>query len=568
MTRLLHPLASALRQCVGTLLALVFLATFAHAQAEIEFFEVDALNPGLPAAPEGIDRATPMSAMDSFFDLAEAGRFEDAAQVLDLTNLPPEEQSAKAAQLARQLFVLMDRKVVVPWRSLSDRPDGWLIGSTESDNTGRVRRSIVIDWLELGRHDVALRLNRVKAPDEPPVWVFSRETVSRVPALYELYGPTSLEQALPKWARGDAFWGMYVWEVIFVPLMLWVAAALGWLTYRSVTIFGRKMNTALSHAIVRALRWPATIAVTTAVVGVATTRVLVVSGVLDSLISPMTIIGFVTAATLAVVFVIDEIFDRISFNTPDELADPSNAHMRSMATMISAARKGVIVIALLVASGIVLSSANAFQSIGLSLLASAGALTIILGFAAREVLGNILASVQIALNRSARIGDMVIFEGRYCTVERINFTYVQLLIWTGNRYIVPVSYFVKDAFENWSIEDTKMTRVIELTLAHGADIEGLRNVFLDIVEQEDGDDTGPVEMAAVRVNDQNVFGQHVWFELPTPNPTTAWAMQCKIREQLIRAARQIEQETGQRMLPSDAPRELPAPETSDFTQQF
>ena len=55
MTRLLHPLASALRQGLGTLLALVFLASFAHAQAEIEFFEVDALNPGLPADPDERD---------------------------------------------------------------------------------------------------------------------------------------------------------------------------------------------------------------------------------------------------------------------------------------------------------------------------------------------------------------------------------------------------------------------------------------------------------------------------------------------------------------------------------
>ena len=64
MTRLLHPLASALWLRLGAFLTLVFLASFAHAQAEIEFFEVDALNPGLPAGPEGLDRATPMSAMD------------------------------------------------------------------------------------------------------------------------------------------------------------------------------------------------------------------------------------------------------------------------------------------------------------------------------------------------------------------------------------------------------------------------------------------------------------------------------------------------------------------------
>ncbi len=548
MTRLLH-------LCVCALVAAISLTPDARAQ-EL-YFEVAPLNPGLPAPPTDLDRATPVSTMDSFLDLAEAGRFNEAAHLLDLTNLPQQNQRTNAAEIARQLFVLMDRKVVVPWDSLSDRPDGWLTGSSERDTTGRVRRSIIIDWLELDRHDVALRLNRIKPEDGPPVWVFARESVNNIPRLYDLYGPTRLEQSLPDWARKKSILSMYVWELIFVPMMILVAAVLGWLTYRAVTIFGRKMNTALSHAVVRALRWPATIAVTTGVVGFATTEVLVVSGLIDSIISPAIVIGFVTATTLAVIFVIDEIFDRVSLNNPNDLADPGNAHMRSMATMISAARKGVIVIAMLVAAGIVLTSANAFQSIGLSLLASAGALTLILGFAAREVLGNILASVQIALNRSARIGDLLIFEGHFCTVEKIHFTYVQLLIWNGNRFIVPVSYFVKDAFENWSIEDTKMIRPIELTLAQGADVDALRKVFLEAVEHEDGEDTGPLEEARVHVTGQDVFGQQVRFDLPTPNPSTGWDMQCKMRERLISAAQKLEARTDVRMLPTDPPRDVP-----------
>ncbi|WP_150121244.1 hypothetical protein, partial [Sulfitobacter sp. HI0076] len=81
-----------------------------------------------------------------------------------------------------------------------------------------------------------------------------------------------------------------------------------------------------------------------------TSRVLVVSGFIDAVLSPILLIAYVTAGTLAIVFTFDEIFDRISPNNAYELADPMNAHMRSIATTIAAARKGVIVIAVLVAS--------------------------------------------------------------------------------------------------------------------------------------------------------------------------------------------------------------------------
>ncbi|WP_170311761.1 mechanosensitive ion channel family protein [Sulfitobacter sabulilitoris] len=537
--------------------AVALLFQTAMAAAQEPYFTTDSLNTGLPARPGTVDLSTPMSTVESFLHHARQSDFAAAAQALDLTDIDVGDQAARGARLAEQLFVVMDRKVVIPWDSLSDRPDGWLAGPSDTDATGRARRSIRLDLLDLGDHGVPLRVNRVKPGDAPPVWLFSRQSVDNVPALFARYGPTRLEQSLPAWARNRAFWGMYLWEVLFVPLMLAAAVALAVAVHGIVSRAGRHATSRWSRSLVRAMKWPATLAATTVFVGYSTRNVLVVSGVVDSIVSPLVVIGYVAAATLAVVLVIDEIFDRISATNPNDLAEPENIHLRNIATTVSAARKFVIVIALLLGSGIVLSSANTFQSLGLSLLASAGALTIILGFAAREVLGNILASVQIALNRSARIGDQLIFEGHFCTVERIHFTYVQLLIWNGNRFVVPVSYFVKDAFENWSIEDVRMIRPIVLTLAQTADTEALRKVFLQIIETEDGEDTGPLDKADVRVVGHDVFGQKVRFELPTANPATGWDIECKMRERLIEEARRIEEDTGRRMLPETDRRHLP-----------
>ncbi|MGR3758883.1 mechanosensitive ion channel family protein [Roseobacteraceae bacterium NS-SX3] len=544
--------------CAALLAALALLLQLAQpGQAQEPYFETGSLNAGLGDPPELLDRETPMGAMESFLSLTRQGRFAEAAHLLDLGDVPEASQPERGAELAQRLSVVLDRKVVVDWDRLPDRPDGWKTGARENEQTGRVRRSIVLDYLSTRSHDVPLRLNRVKPEQGPAAWVISRQSVGNIDALFYRYGPTRLEQALPGWARQRSFLGLYVWEVIFIPLLVLLAGLLAIGVYRGVGWLGSLWDRRIYNTIIRALRWPAVLAATTAFIGFVTREVLVVSGPVDTFISPVVQIGYVAAATLAAVLAIDAVFDRVSSENPHELAEPENVSRRNIATTVSAARKFVIVTALVLAAGLVLSSASAFQPLGFSLLASAGALTIILGFAAREVLGNILSSVQIALNRSARIGDQVIYKGYFCTVERIHFTYVQLLIWNGNRFIVPVSDFVQGAFENWSIEDVKMIRPITLTLAQTADVEALREQFLRWVREDDGEATGPAEDAKVRVIDQDVFGKKVRFELPTPDPATGWAMECKMRERLLEAARRLQEEEGRQMLPPSSVQDLP-----------
>ena len=147
---------------------------------------------------------------------------------------------------------------------------------------------------------------------------------------------------------------------------------------------------------------------------------------------------------------------------------------------------GSLVFAVIIGLGVLLHELHLFRTVGLSLLASAGVIGLVLGFAAREVLGNILASLQIALNRSARIGDQVIFDDRWCTVERIHFTYVQLRIWTGNRYVVPVAHFVSEPFENLTMVEPEMMRVVVLKRVVGSKSVGIdgQRLLLVILEEE------------------------------------------------------------------------------------
>ncbi len=253
------------------------------------------------------------------------------------------------------------------------------------------------------------------------------------------------------------------------------------------------------------------------------------------------------AVLLFALSVLDTLLDRIVTFDSDKLADPDHSSARTYATLLTAGRRTLIVGGFLVGVGIVLASANLFRTLGFSLLASAGAITLVLGFAARQILGNILASLQIALNRSARIGDQIVFEGDYATVERIHFTFVQLKTMKDNRLIVPVSNFVNDKFENWSMIDGGMTCHVPITFAQTADLDAMELRFRDLVEEEPLiPDKGS---ACLWVMSQDALGITVRFQFRVEEPTETWTTERSMQERILKAAQELQAETGETVLP-------------------
>jgi small-conductance mechanosensitive channel len=221
---------------------------------------------------------------------------------------------------------------------------------------------------------------------------------------------------------------------------------------------------------------------------------------------------------------------------------------REIATTLSAVRRVAIVLAFVGGVAAVLAAADAFSTLGWSLLASAGAVTLILGFAARTLLANILASLQIALNGSAKIGDELLFKGYICHVERINFTYVQLRVWTGERLVVPVIDFVEEIYENWTLQDGSLTRKIELKLAPEADLPAIRDLYHKVLDEGEWTLADPMHRG-VHVTGQDVFGIDVLFRVPTVDAQESWMIACDVQERLVAEIVRLERARGAAWFP-------------------
>ena len=108
------------------------------------------------------------------------------------------------------------------------------------------------------------------------------------------------------------------------------------------------------------------------------------------------------------------------------------------------------ILIVIIGFGAALMTFDSVQHMGASLLASAGVGGLILGFAARPVLSNLLAGMQIALTQPFRIDDVIHVQGEWCWVEEVTATYVVVRVWDLRRLVIPLQWFIENPFQNWS----------------------------------------------------------------------------------------------------------------------
>jgi small-conductance mechanosensitive channel len=120
---------------------------------------------------------------------------------------------------------------------------------------------------------------------------------------------------------------------------------------------------------------------------------------------------------------------------------------------------------------------------GVSLFASAGVAGLVVGLAARPVLSNLLAGVQLAVTQPIRIDDAVIVENEWGWIEEITSTYVVVRLWDWRRMIVPLTYFIEKPFQNWTREGTELIGTVMLYVDYTTPVARIREKAKEIAAQ-------------------------------------------------------------------------------------
>ena len=173
----------------------------------------------------------------------------------------------------------------------------------------------------------------------------------------------------------------------------------------------------------------------------------------------------------------------------------------------------------------------AMRAAGASLLASAGILGIVAGVAAQSTLSNMFAGLQIAFGDMVRLGDTVVVDGEWGTVEEITLTFLTVRTWDERRITMPVSYFTSKPFENWSRGTPQMTGIVFWHLDHSAPVELMREKLRDILREcpaWDGRDYG------LAVTDTTPNTMQVRALVTAKDADDIWTVRVTVREQMVR----------------------------------
>ena len=188
-------------------------------------------------------------------------------------------------------------------------------------------------------------------------------------------------------------------------------------------------------------------------------------------------------------------------------------------------------IVLLVTIGAALMTIPSVRQYGISLFASAGIAGIAAGLAARPVLSNLLAGVQLAMTQPIRLYDSVIVEGEYGTIEEIGSTYVTVKLWDLRRMVVPLSYFIEKPFQNWSRENSSsLIGSVMLYVDYRAPVALIREKLMEILRQSDRWDR---TTAALQVTDFKEGSIELRCLMSARAPRQTFDLRCEVREKLI-----------------------------------
>ncbi|MFF0449508.1 mechanosensitive ion channel family protein [Streptomyces sp. NPDC004609] len=206
------------------------------------------------------------------------------------------------------------------------------------------------------------------------------------------------------------------------------------------------------------------------------------------------------------------------------------ARVRRVRTQVTLIQRVVIAVVGVVAVAAMLLTFPAMRTVGTSMLASAGVLGIVAGVAAQSTLGNLFAGLQIAFGDMVRIGDTVVVDGEWGTVEEITLTFLAVRTWDERRITMPVSYFTGKPFENWSRGGVQMTGTVFFHLDHSAPVQRMREKLHEIVRGHPAWDGRDWSLAVTDTTPSTIQLRAV---VTAKDADDIWTVRCAVREQMI-----------------------------------
>ena len=207
-----------------------------------------------------------------------------------------------------------------------------------------------------------------------------------------------------------------------------------------------------------------------------------------------------------------------------------NLKARAVHTQLTVIVKIIMVIVIIISVATMLMTFEKIRQVGVSILASAGIIGIIVGFAAQRSIATLFAGLQIALSQPIRINDVVIVEGEWGLIEEITLTYVVIKTWDLRRLVVPVTNFLEKPFQNWTRVTANLLGTVYLYTDHAVPVEKVRQKLHEILQDSDKWDK---QVWGLQVTNATRITMELRALMSAADSAAAWDLRCEVREKLL-----------------------------------
>ncbi|MCF7929570.1 MAG: mechanosensitive ion channel family protein [Spirochaetales bacterium] len=101
---------------------------------------------------------------------------------------------------------------------------------------------------------------------------------------------------------------------------------------------------------------------------------------------------------------------------------------------------------------------------------------VVVGFAARPYIENLIGGILLSFSKKIRVGDTIIIDDNYGVVEDISMTHSVMRIWDWRRYVIPNSRMMNKEFINYTLTDSNVWAHIEFNISYDADLARVREI--------------------------------------------------------------------------------------------
>lgn len=204
-------------------------------------------------------------------------------------------------------------------------------------------------------------------------------------------------------------------------------------------------------------------------------------------------------------------------------------------------RRALVVLIYIAGISFAIYMVPAFRIIGSSLLAGAGLLAVVVGFASQQALSNIIGGIFIVIFKPYRINDRLNLQTTLSgVVEDINLRHTVIRNYENKRIIIPNSVISNEILVNSNYQDDLICKFVDMGISYDSDIDKAREIIKDEVlkhpnfidnrnaEQKEAGE----EIVPIRVLSLTDFSVNLRAWTWAADPPSAFIMGCDLLESI------------------------------------